>query len=274
MEWVKAIAELIGVIAWPGVLIFLLIAFREPIKGLVGRMTSADIAGNRLEFGDELKEAEEKTEEALESAAHERPDRSVQDASSGSTPPAATEGANGSGNVESESGTRRYIPTETEARLHPELVDTLNRALDEINTELARSRAIDKKFNDLLYSSVATSDPSGIVIRSWNKLYESLVSLHEDYRGREPTDVLPYALVVSNLRDILAPPTISALDTMRQLRNQVAHGKGTVTLAESLAYKENADRLVGLVEATRSTIRVLKPSQPTSDGAADAQADS
>ena len=63
-----SLAELVGAIAWPLALIFLVLWFRKPVNDLLNRLKTAKAAGFDFGFSESLASAEEATSRAIEEA--------------------------------------------------------------------------------------------------------------------------------------------------------------------------------------------------------------
>ncbi|MBE1498253.1 hypothetical protein H4696_005353 [Amycolatopsis lexingtonensis] len=68
MEWFKVSLDFVSSLAWPLTLIVFLIIFRSSIGTLLTRLTRAEVAGQKFDFGSELKAAESSTEAAIDAA--------------------------------------------------------------------------------------------------------------------------------------------------------------------------------------------------------------
>src|ERR1700733_2929102 len=67
MNWLQFTSSLISILAWPLVVIILVVIFRRQLAHLIGRIKSYKGMGQELTFGDRLADAENSVEEAVSS---------------------------------------------------------------------------------------------------------------------------------------------------------------------------------------------------------------
>lgn len=58
MSWREFVAQLIGHLAWPVAIVVLAVLFRRQVARLLGRVSSLDVLGNKVDFGQQLARAE------------------------------------------------------------------------------------------------------------------------------------------------------------------------------------------------------------------------
>jgi hypothetical protein len=96
----------------------------------------------------------------------------------------------------------------------------------------------------------AETNPSYVVLRSWEQLSEAIASLAEaalpDQRVRSwnASRFLPQL----QKREFLDDDYVSAATELRHLRNKVAHGESSPTPGEALAYADSA-RVLAIIAA-------------------------
>jgi hypothetical protein len=224
-------ASLVGSLAWPVLVAGSVIFFRQPLKKLIGRLKSAQVAGQSFEFGPQLEEAEDRADVAVSdsdlipSAAGVRPPSEIteekalpispdHDVSSGETSPSdASPG---------------------EASASPEYVRDPTLVLAE------RAEANVKRL-----SEEAEANPSFTVLRAWEILSSLLADYAETFlperlKGRSPYALLPELQKLGKL----SPSYVAAVQDLRRLRNAVAHGQHNPTPGEAIAYVETTGKLV------------------------------
>lgn len=115
--------------------------------------------------------------------------------------------------------------------------------------EEAERRAVEERDSEKAEQEDALHDPTGVILRSWQDLSESVFSLRRSTagRGRPAKDI---ATVLQQLVEdgLVSPEFKEAMLQLRSVRNEVAHGVAP-TVATAQAYALNSDELRRLAEA-------------------------
>jgi hypothetical protein len=212
------VASLVGNLVWPATVAGLVLFFRQPLIKLIGRIKSAQVAGQSFEFGPQLEEAEDKTNVAVS-------DSAVIPGAAEVKPP---------GQITEEKVSPSSL--DDEASVSQEH-DQGARSDFEIAEE-ARSR-VSKLALD------AEANPSFTVLRAWEELSSVLADqigtvLPEKQRSGNPLALLPEM----QKGGMMTPSYIEAVQDVRRLRNAVAHGQHNPTPGEAIAYVETISKLV------------------------------
>ncbi|MBK0332045.1 hypothetical protein I8D64_11610 [Brachybacterium sp. MASK1Z-5] len=103
----------------------------------------------------------------------------------------------------------------------------------------------------LTEQSRIASDPSGAILQAWQSLVEKLSDLGRINAGRgrpatNPTTIIERARKTNQLSSSF----FEAVESLREARNQVAHGEVEPTEGVAHTYVERARQLEGIVEGT------------------------
>lgn len=95
---------------------------------------------------------------------------------------------------------------------------------------------------------LVSSQPTGLVMRSWLSIESAVDRLHRAVFGA-PRDGKPTTTQrqVTELLDYVPDTAAESIQRMRKIRNEVAHGSAQVDLGEAIAYAENAAKVVDLL---------------------------
>jgi hypothetical protein len=212
VEWFKVILDFISSLAWPITLIVFLVLFRTAIGKLLTRLTRAEVAGQKFDFGTELKAAEHSTEAAID-AARESNESTPPGAAADTSPPSSDGDREAPAREDREPGRASSGPSSEEVR-----------------------------------SLLVSSQPTGLVMRSWISIESAVNSLHEkifgDDRSKRPTTTQRQ---INELASYLPEDAVDSIQRMRKMRNEVAHGNAQVDLGEAIAYAETAATVVDLL---------------------------
>lgn len=205
MGVLEFVSVVIGhLLAWPVILLVVVMILRKPLVGLIGRIRTYEGLGQKLTFGAELAEAEESVDVAVESLTAEATARD----GAGAETPAAVDGE-----------ATKVSPTGAERR------------------GSARRVYLDAAVRN------AQVDPSYAVLTSWEQLLEGIADLAgatiPSSRRRSATHVLGELERVG----IVNQEFTAAVKRLRDLRNRVAHGQHNPTAGEAVAYVESAEEL-------------------------------
>lgn len=228
------VASLVGSLAWPLMVAGIVVFFRQPLIKLIGRLKSAQVAGQSFEFGPQLEEAEDRADVAVSdsalipSAAGVRPPGEI---TGEKVLPSSPDGGASPG------GTSPSDASSDKASVSPE------RGQDAAGLAIAMAEQAQSNVRQL--SEEAEANPSFVVLRAW----EILSSLLADYVGTFLPAKLggksPYALL-PELQELgkLSSSYVAAVQDLRRLRNAVAHGQHNPTPGEAIAYVETTGKLV------------------------------
>jgi hypothetical protein len=118
---------------------------------------------------------------------------------------------------------------------------------------------------DLLLAEHA---PIGLVLQSWmtveNALADAAVRHGLSMSSGTPRAVPSYRLIEDlEARRVITPATAQTLSYLRQLRNQVAHHKGSIDTDQALEYARLAKKVLDALDDAPTPIRGI-PSGPAS----------
>lgn len=201
------VASIVGSMAAPITVVVALIIFRNPLVDLIGRVTSYEGLGQKVQFGKQLASAEKTVSDAAAQATSDRGRKT-----SGST--SAT----------------------------PEVEQ--NKSPDDMQEEPAQSGSIGWDLEKVGLAKVASENPSYTIIRAWEELTGSLerlvATVLPDASPRNPIRLLPELA----MKGIVNDSFVSGARELVDLRNRVAHGRSNPTPGEAVAYAEAA-RVLG-----------------------------
>jgi hypothetical protein len=217
------VASLAGSIIWPVTVAGIVFFFRLPLINLIGRLKSAQVAGQSFEFGPQLEEAEEKADVAVsdsvlvpETVEIRPPERNAEE----KVPPPVSGG--------------QVSPDEV---VIPSKQDQDSRAAFDV-AEQAQSGVSN-------LAREAEANPSFTILRAW----ENLAGVLADYIGAalpgkpRGSNRLAFLNELQRIGE-LTPSYLDAVQDVRQLRNAVAHGQHKPTPGEAIAYAETIGKLV------------------------------
>jgi hypothetical protein len=218
------IASVVGSLAIPVTVVVALLIFRGPLTELLGRIVSYEGLGQRVNFGQKLAGAEKSVSKAVVQAEETVGRTQV-----------------GSADTERMSFDRSLwkIPS---TELDPQEITLRNAGLVQLAT-------------------LATSNPSFVVLRSWDDLETTLVSLVRSvFPGTRDFKA------VSRLPDLVKEEYVdqsfvNAVHDLRGLRNNVAHGQHNPTAGEAVTYLESTRELSQVARLTDAQIRGRKAAQ-------------
>jgi hypothetical protein len=222
------IASVVGSLAIPVTVVVALLIFRGPLTELLGRIVSYEGLGQRVNFGLKLAGAEKSVSKAVVQAQE-------------------TVGRTQVGSAETErTPVDRSLRAITSTALESQEIDLWNAGLVELAT-------------------LATSNPSFVVLRSWDDLETSLTSLVRS--------VFPSTRdfkAVSRLPDLVKEgyvdqSFVNAVRDLRGLRNNVAHGQHNPTAGEAVTYLESARELSQVARLTDAELRGRKAAEQKID---------
>lgn len=222
------IASVVGSLAIPVTVVVALLIFRGPLTELLGRIVSYEGLGQRVNFGQKLAGAEKSVSKAVVQAQE-------------------TVGRTQVGSADTERmSVDRSLWKITSTELDPQEINLRNAGLVELAT-------------------LATSNPSFVVLRSWDDLETTLVSLvrsvFPETRNFKAVSRLP-DLVKEEYVD---QSFVNAVHDLRGLRNNVAHGQHNPTAGEAVTYLESTRELSQVARLTDAQIRGRKVAQQKID---------
>lgn len=221
-------ASVVGSLAIPATVVVALLIFRSPLTELLGRIVSYEGLGQRVNFGQKLAGAEKAVSKAVVQAQKTVGRTQVGSADTG------------------QPLVDRSLLKITSTELDPQEINLRNAGL----VELAK---------------LATSNPSFVVLRSWDDLETALTSLVQS--------VFPGAKEFSALRRLpdlvkgryVDQSFVDAVRDLRDLRNNVAHGQHNPTAGEAVTYLESTRELSQVAMLTDAQVRGWIAAQQTLD---------
>jgi len=221
-------ASLAGSLAWPAVVAGVVIGFRKPLTKLIGRVKSAEVAGQKFKFGPQLEEAEDKSAAAFSDAPAQ---------------PAADEASSLGVFSRVFRQFNRYdlwttIPEPRDETVAPTPFEQGEMARQATNA-LARE---------------AEANPSFTIIQAWDSLSQILFSykdvvLPREQRGR--SSLASWLQEMEKQKEV-TPSFVEAVKDVRRLRNAVAHGEHNPTPGEAVAYVDTVSKLAYVAALQRA----------------------
>jgi len=227
------VALVTAVLNWPVMLLVAVLLLLDPLKKLLGRVKNAKGLGMDVEFHQEMKEMESSADQAIDEAVLSRGD----DPSGVTTPlESSTETLEEMRDRPAEVGDHARVTTPSPwktATMSPEAREAILRA--------ARTLHASSSF-------LAAKDPSGAIIKAWQRLFDVLVELNVATRGRGRPTRRP-ALVVRQLAAVAPPSFIETVESLRKLRDDVAHGEVAPSPGVARTYTQRAGEMTRLAMA-------------------------
>jgi hypothetical protein len=234
MSVLEFISNLIdNLLSWPVILAALLLFFRRPIASLLQRISEWEGFGQKIKFGKELAEVEQKIDQALETA--------------------------------DISGQMDYVvvPPETSP---PEEVGSSGRPAPSGKRGGRAPRPPSSVWERLAFE--ADSSPSSTVLMAWRTLETTILGLARGLSSQPSAGSnVQAALPVLKKAGYVSEELIAAVEQLQRLRNAVAHGEHDPTPGEASAYVEQARQLNTLVQLlSYKTGNAGSPSDTQADG--------
>jgi hypothetical protein len=215
MSVLEFISNLIdNLLSWPVILAALLLFFRRPIASLLQRVSEWEGFGQKIKFGKELAEVEQKIDQALENA--------------------------------DIGGQLDYVDLPPDA--HPPGDIGSSRPPAPPEERAARAARPPSSFWERL-AFEADSSPSSTVLMAWRTLETTILGLAQGLSGQPSAGSnVQAALPVLQEAGYVSKELIAAVEQLQRLRNAVAHGEHDPTPGEASAYVEQARQLNTLVQ--------------------------
>lgn len=233
MNSLAFIASVVGSLAVPVTIVVVLILFRGPLTEFLGRIISYEGLGQKVNFGQKLAEAEKSVNKAVAQAPEEVPDRVLRAAE------AKVQGA-----VQTPLG---VIDVERPADDH---------ALRKITSTQRKSQDVDLLRAGLVeVAELATSNPSFVVIKSWeefNGVLEELVAAA--FPGNKKAWTWRMQLLELRKQGHVGNSFWVAFQELQELRNSVAHGRHNPTAGEAVTYLESIRELAAIAGSSAARI--------------------
>jgi hypothetical protein len=197
-----------------------LLFFRRPIASLLQRVSEWEGFGQRIKFGKELAEVQQKVDKALETA--------------------------------DISGDLDYVTLPPETR-PPEDVGSSKRPAPPQEPAAQAHRTPSSSWERLALE--ADSSPSSTVLMAWRRLEMTILGLAQGVSGRPSAGSNVHAaLPVLQEAGYLADDLAAAIVQLERLRNAVAYGEHDPTPGEASVYVEQARQLAVLVQLVSSHV--------------------
>ncbi|WP_434513231.1 DUF2510 domain-containing protein [Clavibacter nebraskensis] len=115
-------------------------------------------------------------------------------------------------------------------------------------------------WNSMLLRSLP-ADPSALILRAWEGLYDEVVQYAEEAGVLRPDDKtavhrnVRYLVAMFQLDHLLDRAATHLIIEMSELRNQVAHGKHEPTSGEAITYDQSAEKLKTYISSQRKSLK-------------------
>lgn len=217
MDWLQFIATVVGHLAWPLVILVLLIMLRSHIGALAQRLEKFSLGGASISFKDILsKNAELIKEDAIQQAREIPP---VQEALPLPLPKPPTS------------------PRELAEVAPPRLDERPEEPLADKPRPLGRSYAKDH------LGSFYELSPRGSILRAFEDINRVVRSLAEAYGMADMIDNVSESLLLTALlrQGVVSAEVFSVYDSLRKARDLIVHGDDTPSVEEVSEYVRQAE---------------------------------
>jgi hypothetical protein len=239
-----------SVLSWPVAFVIAVGMFYKPIRGLIGRVKSGKVAGVEFEIREELQEAGDAALDAIREASESergRPDVAARETTElgheppGVPAPAAIPSAEVGENAEpSKRDDASSVPN-----LHAAIGWSAAQKLLEAGEQIFSEGSI----YDAPLSVRRSGEAVGTILWYYNRLESAIRDLYRQVAGNSAPDRISTSRMVVYLarRGILNDSFIESFDSLRRIRNEVAHGQAKPNLADARDFGRTASRLQALV---------------------------
>jgi hypothetical protein len=263
----NAMSSMVGSLAWPVAVVILGLVFREQVASALDTLQELELFGMKGKWTNigrmEAQSYDLRVEPSVPpsptglAASSPAPAGSTQEPES---PPATTP-------MEPESPTpappmRPASPAPASSASTP----STPRASTPTSSEQLESSPDAKGWSEW-WSSPVTADPSGMVMRAWQAVYEELFSY------ANMAEILPKDAIDKNMRlgpssvvrrlerhSLLDPSASKVIRELLDLRNDVAHGKHEPTSGEAITYELSAANVRSYIRSRHASFQSPFPS--------------
>jgi hypothetical protein len=264
----NAMSSMVGSLAWPVAAVILGLVFRKQVASALETLQELEIFGMKGKWSNKL----ERTEAQSDALRVEQPDPPAQPSSTPSAPSPA-------GTTQEPQVPPEPTPTVPEPPTPAPPMRPASPAPASSGSTPSTPRASTatpsgqfepspgaKEWSEWWSSSV-TADPSGMVMRAWQAVYEELFSY------ANMAEILPKDGIGKNMRlgpssvvrrlerhNLLDPSAAKVIRELLALRNDVAHGKHEPTSGEAITYELSAANARSYIRSRHASFQSPFPS--------------